>query len=82
MPASKVTVSIPRPTAVRLERVRRQTRRTRSAIVTEALDSWLNGQSVQEQERRHAEGYLKHPEDTAAIGAVAAAVTAEWEPWK
>lgn len=84
MPArsSKVTISIPGPTAARLERVRRRARRSRSAIVTEALESWLAGQSVDEQERRHGEGYLKHPEDVAAIGAVAAASTAEWEPWK
>jgi metal-responsive CopG/Arc/MetJ family transcriptional regulator len=76
---AKVAVSLPVETLRRLDRESRRTGQARSAVVTRAVQAWLDQQEVSEQDRRYLEGYLRQPEPTTE--AVAAAVTAIWEPW-
>lgn len=82
MTAAKVTVSLPAETLNGLERARRRLRKTRSAIVTEALADWLKSQEVPETDRRYAEAYLRQPEETLASEAIASAAVARWDRWK
>ena len=79
---AKVAVSLPIETLKALERVRTRLRRTRSAAVTEAVEKWLAGEQVGEDDKRYAEGYLRRPERSDEVAGVAAAVTSGWEPWE
>lgn len=81
MKAEKVTVSIPAPTLEAVERARRRLRKTRSAVVSEALAEWLRSRELSEADRRYAEAYLKQPERDGTTAHVAAAAAAEWERW-
>ncbi len=81
MKASKVTVSLPGETLVALERARRRLRKTRSAVVTEALAEWLKSQDVSDADRRYAEAYLRRPERNQTTEAMAAATVGEWDRW-
>jgi len=78
---AKVAVSIPRTTLRSLERVRKRLHRSRSAVVTLALDRWLREQEFGSEDQRYVRGYLEVPERTDEVAAVAAAAAAEWEPW-
>jgi hypothetical protein len=50
--------------------------------VTEAIETWLRGEEVGEDDRRYIEGYLRHPESSGESAAVAQALVATWEPWE
>jgi len=78
---AKVAVSIPRETLRSLERARTRLRKTRSAAVTEAIEKWLKAEDVGDDDRRYVEGYLRQPEQSADVAAVAGAVAATWERW-
>jgi len=78
---AKVAVSIPLDTLDALEKARHRLRKTRSAAVTEAIQTWLRSEDVDDADRRYVEGYLRHPESPEAA-ATAAAATAAWEPWE
>ena len=78
---AKVAISIPRSTLRSLERVRKRLRRSRSAVVTLALDRWLREQELGSDDQRYVRGYLEVPERIEEVEAVAAAVAGEWEPW-
>ena len=79
---AKVAVSIPIDILRSLERTRARLRKTRSAAVTEAIETWLRGEEVGEDDRRYVEGYLRHPESSGESAAVAEAVVKTWEPWE
>lgn len=80
---AKVAVSLPAKTLRSLDAASRRLGRSRSAVVALAIEEWLAGNGEpSEEERRYATGYLRHPEGTAEIAAIAAAATASWEPWK
>jgi len=79
---AKVAVSIPVETLRSLERVRKKSRRTRSAAVTEAIQRWLAAAEVGDADRRYVEGYLRHPERADDAGATARAVVQGWEKWE
>jgi transcriptional regulator of met regulon len=78
---AKVAVSIPLETLKSLERARGRLRKTRSAAITEAIEAWLRGGDVAEEDRRYVEGYLRRPEAIGESAAVGRAVIATWEPW-
>ncbi len=78
----KVTVSIPGPTFAAVERTRRRLRKTRSAVVSEALAEWLRARDVPEEDRLYVEAYLRQPERESAVADAAAAAAAEWERWE
>jgi metal-responsive CopG/Arc/MetJ family transcriptional regulator len=75
----KIAISLPHKTFVALEKKRRELNKTRSAIVSEAIDAWLTGSTLSEEERRYIAGYLSRPEteqDAAAFSAASA-----WGEW-
>ena len=82
MKTARVTVSVPADTLASVERTRRQLRKTRSAVVSEALAQWLTNREVPDADRRYAEAYLRRPESTGLAEAVAAAAVQEWDSWK
>ena len=79
---AKVAVSIPRSLLVPVERVRARLGKSRSAVVTEALDEWLKSHSVDDSDRRYAQAYLRDPERVEEESAVALGAIAAWEPWE
>jgi len=82
---AKVAVSIPIPMFRSLERARRRLGKSRSAIVTEALEKWLRAGALGESDRKYVEGYLRRPEtaeEVAVSEALAVDAMATWEPWK
>jgi metal-responsive CopG/Arc/MetJ family transcriptional regulator len=79
---AKVAISIPSTTLKSLERARTRLKKTRSAVVAEAIERWLAAEEIGIDDKRYVEGYLRHPERTDEIAAVAGAVTQNWEPWE
>jgi metal-responsive CopG/Arc/MetJ family transcriptional regulator len=82
---AKVAVSIPVATLRSVEQERRRMRRSRSAVVTEALEAWLRARALTAADRRYVAGYLRHPEtpeEVAASDALALQAMAAWEPWE
>jgi metal-responsive CopG/Arc/MetJ family transcriptional regulator len=85
MNVDKIAVSLPKETLRSLESARLRLRRSRSAVVAEAVAEWLAAHGESDAERKYVEGYRRHPEtprETAARAAAAAAVVATWEPWE
>jgi transcriptional regulator of met regulon len=82
MKTARVTVSVPTDTLASVERTRRQLRKTRSAVVSEALAQWLSSRNVPDADRRYAEAYLRTPEGAGLAESVAAAAVAEWDRWE
>ena len=81
MKGVKVAVSVPTETLRLLERARTRLRKTRSAVVTEAIERWLAAGEVGDDDRRYVQGYLRQPEPSAEVASVASAVVQSWEPW-
>jgi metal-responsive CopG/Arc/MetJ family transcriptional regulator len=82
MSTARVTVSIPTETLASIERARRPLRKSRSAVVTEALAQWLRSRDVSDADRRYAEAYLRIPERAADTEATLTAAVAEWDRWE
>lgn len=73
--AAKVAVSLPDELYRALESARRRARKTRSAVVQEALRDWLRSQARSDLVREYEEGYRRRPESAReAESALAAAV--------
>jgi metal-responsive CopG/Arc/MetJ family transcriptional regulator len=76
----KIAVSLPQKTFATLERKRRELKKSRSALVAEALEAWFAGGTLSDEERRYVAGYVKHPETEADAAAfTAASVWGEWD---
>lgn len=82
MKSARVTVSVPADMLASVERARRQLRKTRSAVVSEALAQWLSSRHVSDVDCRYAEAYLRHPERAGMAEAVAAAAVRDWDAWE
>jgi metal-responsive CopG/Arc/MetJ family transcriptional regulator len=78
---AKVAISIPADTLKSLEKARLRLHKTRSAVVTEAIESWLRSGEVDTEDQRYVEGYLRQPEHDG-VAELASAVVAGWEPWE
>ncbi|HKB16683.1 MAG TPA: hypothetical protein VKF62_11500 [Planctomycetota bacterium] len=65
----KIAVSIPDSLFREVERVRRKTRRPRSAVVAEAIECWLARSKHADRVRRDEEGYRRYPETEEEIRA-------------
>jgi metal-responsive CopG/Arc/MetJ family transcriptional regulator len=80
---AKVAVSLPAKTLRSLDATRKRLGRSRSAIVSQAVEEWLAAQGEpSDEDRRYAQAYLRQPESTAEVAATAAAATSTWEPWE
>jgi metal-responsive CopG/Arc/MetJ family transcriptional regulator len=79
---AKVAVSIPVDTLEKLERAVARLHKTRSAVVTAAIQHWLRAEEVGVDDQRYVEGYLRRPEQSGGMAEVASAVVETWEPWE
>jgi metal-responsive CopG/Arc/MetJ family transcriptional regulator len=82
-PATKVAVSIPSSLYQAVERVRKASGKSRSAIIQDALRHWLQQQATAALVREYEAGYRAKPEGRREIQAAAAAAvrlfsTEEW----
>jgi len=68
-PATKVAVSIPNGLYQAVERVRRASGRSRSAIVQDALRHWLDSQAEVGRVREYEAGYRRKPESRREVEA-------------
>jgi metal-responsive CopG/Arc/MetJ family transcriptional regulator len=82
MKSARVTVSVPADVLDSVERARHRLRKTRSAVVSEALAQWLSSRNVSDVDRRYAEAYLRQPERAGPAEAIAAAAVHEWDGWE
>ena len=82
--ATKVAVSIPDPLYRAVERARLRARKSRSAVVQEALRDWLRRGTQAELVRDYESGYRARPEgrgDAEAALATASALFGDDEDW-
>jgi metal-responsive CopG/Arc/MetJ family transcriptional regulator len=80
---AKVAVSLPAKTLRALDAASRRLGRSRSAVVSQAVEDWLAAHGEpSEEDRRYAEAYLRRPEPTAELASIAGAATSAWEPWE
>ena len=69
MSATKIAMSLPADLLRHVEHVRKKTRRTRSAVMQDALRHWLARQNEAELVRQYEAGYRKRPETKRDIAA-------------
>ena len=82
--ATKVAISVPTDLFDAVERARRSARKTRSAVVQEALRQWLRHQAELSLVRDYEAGYRRHPERADEIDeatATAAGLFARDDDW-
>jgi metal-responsive CopG/Arc/MetJ family transcriptional regulator len=71
--ATKVAVSIPDDLYQAIERIRKTSRRSRSAVVQDALRHWLHHQAQTALVREYEAGYRRRPEGRREVKAAEAA---------
>ena len=79
----KVAVSMPVFLHRTVERVRKTTRKTRSAVIQDALCHWLDQQAETARVQEYEAGYRRRPEGRRGVKAAEAAAvrllsTADW----
>ena len=81
--ATKVAVSIPDDLYRAVERARRKSGKTRSAVVQDALRAWLDHQANAALVREYEVGYRRRPESRREIKAATSAAVRllAGEPW-
>jgi metal-responsive CopG/Arc/MetJ family transcriptional regulator len=71
--ATKVAVSIPDDLYRAVERARKKNDKTRSAVMQDALRTWLDQEAQATLVRQYEAGYRKKPEGRREVKAAAAA---------
>jgi metal-responsive CopG/Arc/MetJ family transcriptional regulator len=71
--ATKVAVSIPNDLYREVERARKKSRKSRSAVMQDALRSWLKQEAQAVLVREYEAGYRKRPESRREVKAAEAA---------
>jgi metal-responsive CopG/Arc/MetJ family transcriptional regulator len=71
--ATKVAVSIPSRLYEAVERVRKASGKSRSAVIQDALRHWLDSQAQAARVREYEAGYRRRPEGRREIEAAEAA---------
>ena len=79
--AVAIAISLPADTLAQLERIRKSSGKTRSALIKEAVEHWLRTRDIGPDEMRYIRGYLRHPEGVDGAAGVAADVVAGWDDW-
>jgi metal-responsive CopG/Arc/MetJ family transcriptional regulator len=69
---AKVAVSLPVDLYRALEGARRRARKSRSAVVQQALREWLRREAQADLVREYEEGYRRKPEDARDVEAALA----------
>ena len=84
----KVEVSLPKEEFQAVEKLRRQMKKSRNAVIAEAIHHWLRTKRDVDQEaediRRYIEGYKKYPETEEEImeAATISHIALADEEWK
>jgi metal-responsive CopG/Arc/MetJ family transcriptional regulator len=79
---TKFAISLPTATLQELEKIRRASGKSRSALIREAVEHWLQSRETSPEDQRYIHGYLRRPEGTGQTAAVAAAAAANWDEWE
>jgi metal-responsive CopG/Arc/MetJ family transcriptional regulator len=82
--ADKIAISLPSDLLAAVERLRRSTGESRSAVIRRAVEHLLGRIERDDMVREYVSGYLTHPESKAEIdaaGATSVRCLAE-EPWQ
>lgn len=79
---AKVAISLPTETLHAIEVIRKEMGLSRSALIREALEHWLQARETSPEDQRYIQGYLKTPEPADQADAVASAATAHWSEWE
>jgi hypothetical protein len=58
----KIGVSLPKEKFSAVEKMRKKLKKTRSALITEAITLWLNEKQEEELVKRYVAGYKERPE--------------------
>ena len=58
----KIGVSLPKEKFSAVEKMRKKLKKSRSALITEAITLWLNEKQEEELVRQYMAGYKEHPE--------------------
>ncbi len=61
----KIAISLPKEKYQAVEKMRKKIRKTRSALISEALSLWLKEMRKEELIKRYIAGYKQHPESKA-----------------
>jgi len=82
--AQKIAISLPTELMEKVERVRKQAKKSRSAFIRLALERALKELERKKLIERYQEGYREHPESEEEIEAAASAAAElfQEEPWK
>ena len=58
-----IQMTIDEPLLAEVDQASRDLKTTRSAFIRDALQAALRQHRIEEMERKHAEGYARHPEE-------------------
>jgi len=75
----KTAISIPKIEYKKIELLRVQMGITRSQLLMDAFRDWIDHREKLELERRHVEGYKRHPENLSEITPLLKADLTAWE---
>ena len=78
MTVAKVAVSIPESTLRLVEDACKRQKKTRSRLITEAIDAFLRDESAAQREQRYRDGYRKMPEGDPRSEVLAERAIAQW----
>jgi Arc/MetJ-type ribon-helix-helix transcriptional regulator len=83
MAVQKVAFSLPQPLYRTVERARRRTRQSRSAVMQEALRLWVARDQEAARIRKYVDGYRQRPEARDEVAGLEAAGLEPWTdlPW-
>jgi len=79
---AKIAISLPGDTLNEIERIRRLSGKSRSALIREAVEHWLRTREISPADLRYIQGYLRQPEGAERTAAVAEGAIARWDEWE
>ncbi len=68
--ATKIAISLPTEDLKRIEKIRKEMRMQRSALIDMAIRVWLDHRDKQKMIQQYEEGYRNHPESIDEIKAM------------
>ncbi len=80
--ATKVAISLPTDLYRAVEKTRKKNRRSRSAVVQDALRRWLREQQQAQADQEYVEAYRRMPETPQEIAEAEAMAKDSWSEWE
>ena len=78
---TRITITAPAKAIADLDAICDRVSTSRSALVARAIAEFLEHNRDADADAAYTAAYLKQPENPAGSAAVAAAATANWDPW-